>query len=201
MYTLGHVGLTLMINHSTEKKFGYKLSIMEYFLLAFASMVPDILDKSIGIIFFGTGRWIGHTLLFLITFSLIIVLINFHKLCAYLERFDIFSRISEGLDPSRIRYLFIGGVIAHLIGDILTLGPVVFLWPLLGPFPQLDSSAGFLYGFSNPIISLGEILGFISLLYLSHVNGWKKTGVFVILLLTVLYMGSYALAYYLLVGI
>jgi hypothetical protein len=199
MYLLGHVGLAFLANHFAERRFGYRLSILEYIILTFSALIPDILDKPISLIFFGNGRWVGHSLLFLVLFSLFILFINFDRIIHRLEKNEIVARLNTGGNPARIGKLIIAGILLHLIGDGSTLNPIVIFWPLLGSFPLSDSDAGFLYGFSDPITRMGEIFGLITLVYINYANGWSKRGLIKILILVMLYLVTFLIAYILLV--
>ena len=201
MYLLGHVGLALLVNHIAERYFRYRLSILEYIVLAGSALIPDMLDKPIGLIFFGTGRWIGHSLLFLILFSLLVSLIKFDYLLDLMEKNEFVSRLNKGGKSTRLRFLIIAGVVLHLIGDSTTLDPIVLFWPLLGSFPLPDTEAGFLYGFSDPLTRMGELLGLLTLIYINYANGWSKRGLITIAIFVISYISIFLFAYILLVDI
>lgn len=201
MYLLGHLGLALLVNHVAERYFKYRLSILEYIVLAASALIPDLLDKSIGLIFFGTGRWVGHSLLFLILFSSLLSLIKFDPVVGLIESNDLFSRLNKGGKSTRLRFLVIAGVVLHLIGDSTTLGPIVLFWPLLGSFPLPDNEAGYLYGFSDPFTRMGELLGLLTLIYINYVNGWSRRGLITIAIFVSTYICVFLLAYILLVDI
>ena len=97
LYLLGHLGFTAVIGFILDKKFpmdsieSNKLNnnSIKWFLLFLGSMIPDILDKTLGIFIFSTGRWFGHTLLLiLLECGLLIILIRFlsetHKFSYFL---------------------------------------------------------------------------------------------------------------------
>ena len=134
-----------------------------------------------------------------VLFSLFILLINFDRIIHRLEKNDIVARLNTGGNPARIGKLIIAGVLLHLIGDGTTLSPIVIFWPLLGSFPLSDSDAGFLYGFSDPFTWMGEIFGLITLVYINYANGWSKRGLIAISIFVILYLGSFLIAYTLLV--
>ncbi len=121
--------------------------------VAVGSMLPDIIDKPLGTILFGTpsmGRIFAHTLLFLL---LLIVL----AFC---------------LQDVRIASLC-GGVLIHLGLDFMWNSPVILLWPLLGPFPTAThiDAMGYiemlLLDLRDPIILVPECFGFAYLVYLA----------------------------------
>jgi membrane-bound metal-dependent hydrolase YbcI (DUF457 family) len=108
MLLFAHLGLTLA---------GARLmrgADLAFVLLG--SMLPDIIDKPLGEVLFGTpamGRTITHTLLFLLLLGI----------AAYY------------LSDLRLAWVA-GGVLAHLLLDFMWNSPSTLLWPLLGSFPQ-----------------------------------------------------------------
>ncbi len=113
--------------------------------LALGSMLPDIIDKPLGLLAFGTaeqGRTFGHTLLFLMVLA---------ALAVYLKNLMLTS-VSIG-------------VLAHLVLDSMWTSPAILFWPLLGNFPPvqdlgiLDYLQTLLYGLRNPMIWIPEALG------------------------------------------
>ncbi len=199
MYLLGHIGLALLANHFSERFFRYKLSILEYIILAISALIPDLLDKPIGIIFFDTGRWVGHSLLFLILVSLLIYRLNFDSMVHFIENNDFVTRLNKGGKSTRVRKLIIAGIALHLVGDITTLSQIVILWPILGSFPVSSSDVGFLYGFSDPFTRMGEIIGLLTLIYINYSNGWSKRGIITITIFVLVYTCIFIFAYLLLV--
>lgn len=114
MLLFGHIGLTFGIFYLifilTKRKFSYLLII-------FGSILPDLIDKPLGrvILPLGSGRLIGHTLVFL----LILIII--------------------GLSLLSIKHswqmLVLGLAVAlHLIEDRMWEQPDILFWPLLGGF-------------------------------------------------------------------
>ena len=142
MLLFAHVGLTLACSRL--------LHHVNLAALAFGSMLPDIIDKPLGLIVFGSpnmGRTIAHTLLFL----LLLAALSFHT--------------------RDIRLISITwGVLAHLILDGMWNSPEILLWPLLGPFPErplLDTLSFLemlLTGLKDPGILIPELAGFAYLL-------------------------------------
>ncbi len=108
MLLFGHIGLTFGIFYFmsilTKRKFSYPLII-------FGSILPDIIDKSLGriILPLGSGRLIGHTL----TFLLILILIGLSW---------------------RVMLVLALAVALHLIEDRMWEQPAILFWPLLGGF-------------------------------------------------------------------
>lgn len=119
--------------------------------VAIGSLLPDIIDKPLGEIVFGTpamGRTFAHTLLFLML------------LAAYAAYTRDIRHISLA-----------GGVLSHLILDSMWNSPVILLWPLLGNFPPAEHLDALSYigmllmGLKNPTILIPECLGLAYLIY------------------------------------
>ncbi|MGD0951596.1 MAG: metal-dependent hydrolase [Methanotrichaceae archaeon] len=119
--------------------------------LALGSMLPDIIDKPLGLLAFGTpaaGRTICHTLLFLLVLGVLAV---------YMKDFRVASVFA--------------GVLAHLTLDSMWQSPVILLWPLLGNFPLardlgvFDYMQALLYGLRNPMVWVPEMLGLAYLIF------------------------------------
>ena len=130
MLLFAHLGLTLLS--------GRFMRWADMAFLALGSMLPDIIDKPLGILAFGTpaaGRTICHTLLFLLVLG---------ALAVYMKDFRVASVFA--------------GVLAHLILDFMWQSPVILLWPLLGNFPLarelgvLDYMLALLNGLRNPMV-------------------------------------------------
>jgi hypothetical protein len=107
MLLFGHIGLTLgilyLVHLLTRRNFSYPLIII-------GSILPDLIDKPLGrvILPLGSGRLIGHTLIFL----LILVFIG-------LFRGILVLALASAL---------------HLIEDRMWDQPAILLWPILGGF-------------------------------------------------------------------
>jgi hypothetical protein len=121
--------------------------------LALGSMLPDMIDKPLSLIIYGTpamGRSVSHTFLFLLVMATI---------AFYLKNLRLAS-VS-------------GGVLAHLFLDSIWISPAIFLWPLLGNFPLskeqniFDYMLNLLLGLRNPEILIPEVLGLAYLIYFS----------------------------------
>jgi len=104
MLLFAHLGLTLAA--------GRIMRWVDLAFLALGSMLPDIIDKPLGLLAFGTaeqGRTFGHTLLFLMVLA---------ALAVYLKNLRLTS-VSVG-------------VLAHLVLDSMWKSPAILFWPLLG---------------------------------------------------------------------
>jgi membrane-bound metal-dependent hydrolase YbcI (DUF457 family) len=133
--------------------------------VAAGSMLPDIIDKPLGEILYGTpnmGRIFAHTFLLLL----------------------LLGAIACYTRDVRAASLF-GGVLAHLILDFMWLSPGVLLWPLLGGFPAAEplDAAGYLQmllsGLAKPAILLPETMGLAYIIYLiaeerEEIFSWTK---------------------------
>jgi len=146
MLLFAHVGLTLASSRLLRRA--------DLAALALGSMLPDIIDKPLGLIVFGSpgmGRTIAHTLLFLLLLA---------ALALYTKDIRLIS--------------LTWGVLVHLILDAMWNSPEILLWPLLGPFPngQLIDMLSYLEmlldGLKNPGVLIPELAGFAYLLHFAY---------------------------------
>ena len=112
MFVLGHVGITVGIIFLIHQRYFQEIAL-DYRLIAFLSLLPDIIDKTIGhLIFHGTldyGRLVAHTLLF----SLVITV--------------FFYRVSKA------KWLLLSlSIWLHLLLDRMLEDSYILFWPLLG---------------------------------------------------------------------
>lgn len=145
MLLFAHLGLTLAA--------GRFMRWADMAFLALGSMLPDIIDKPLGLLAFGTpaaGRTICHTLLFVLVLA---------TLAFYLKDLRLAS-VSVG-------------VLAHLTLDFMWQSPVILFWPLFGNFPVVrelgvsDYIQVLLNGLRNPMVGVPEVLGLSYLLFLA----------------------------------
>jgi membrane-bound metal-dependent hydrolase YbcI (DUF457 family) len=143
MLLFAHLGLTL-----AAARFARGADLAFVFL---GSMLPDIIDKPLGLIVFGTpamGRTHAHTILFLLI--LVAMAIYFRDI--------------------RLASLS-GGVLAHLVLDSMWNSPVTLLWPFLGSFPldielnTIDYMQRLLLSLNNQEMLVPEVLGLLYLIY------------------------------------
>ncbi len=128
-------------------------------LLLVAALLPDIIDKPMGHLFFrealSSGRIFGHTLLFLIVITLL-------GLCLYRSR-------------SQLWLLVIAfGTLMHLILDQMWQTPQTLLWPLFGfTFPREDITGWVQETFqellTDPAVYIPELIGAVIIIWL----GWR----------------------------
>ncbi len=146
MLLFAHVGLAL-----ASARFFSRVSLA---FLALGSMLPDIIDKPLGLIVFGSpsmGRTVAHTLLFLMLLA---------ALSFYSRDIRLFS--------------ITWGVLIHLSLDFMWNSPKILLWPLLGPFPSapiLDTMSYLqllLSGLKDPGIMIPEMAGLAYLIFFAY---------------------------------
>lgn len=143
MLLFAHLGLTLAAGR-----------LMRWVNLAFlvlGSMLPDIIDKPLGILIFGTaeqGRTFSHTLMFLM----------------------VLATSAIYLKDVRLASVSVG-VLAHLVLDSMWGSPIILFWPLLGNFPPaqdlgvIDYFQTLLNGLRNPMVWVPEVLGLSELIF------------------------------------
>ncbi len=143
MLFFAHLGLTLAAANFVKRS--------DLVFMAIGSMLPDIIDKPLGQLVFGTpamGRTFAHTLLFLLTLAI---------LAAYTRDIRIAS--------------LSGGVLMHLVLDFMWNSPVILFWPLLGGFPavvHLDTLSyleELFFALEDPVVLVPECIGLAYLLY------------------------------------
>jgi inner membrane protein len=136
---------------------------LSYVLLG--SMLPDIIDKPLGEVLFGTpamGRTFAHTLLFLLLLAAM----------AYYRKDLGMAWLT-------------GGVMVHLLLDFMWNSPRILLWPLLGGFLRaadlstLDYLQSLLRGLVEPMVAVPEMLGLVYLLFFawmrrSEIGCWNR---------------------------
>lgn len=190
MYLLGHTATGVILGWVFNKlyKEDSKISLL---IGAIAVMIPDLIDKPIGSMFFGTGRWIGHSLLFINSFGVLLFLSK-SRWMAWLS--------NKGLElPKFTPILILAGMYLHLLGDMPTISHIVMFWPLFGPFP-VGSREDFLKGLMSPITQVGESLGFLFHVWNGkrlkwNIRSWSYFGFFL-----VIYFGTIFVAWYFLIG-
>jgi membrane-bound metal-dependent hydrolase YbcI (DUF457 family) len=142
MLIFGHAGITLGIAWLIESKFKVK---MDYRMIIIGSLLPDIVDKPVGIILLplNNGRIFGHTILF----TLILLLI--------------------GLKYRKIIFLSFASFL-HLIEDEMWKEPKALLWPSFGfEFPVKENLS--FYEYVGKILS--EYTPSLSYVFISEVIG------------------------------
>ncbi len=184
MYLMGHIASSLLIAIIIEKIFELEINKL---YIGFASMFPDMIDKSIGSFIFNNGRWFGHSLLFLV--SILIILLILNKVLSETNKDKLQLNTQNA-------YTFFIGTIIHLIGDWIN-KEVVF-WPLFGDFPPGSLNA-FLFGFQDTFTTVTEIIGTITIILIGYSENWGRNTWIKYILLYVSYITSFTVLYYLLV--
>ena len=154
-----HLGITLLI-----VRYVFRDPNMDLRWVLAGSVLPDVIDKPIGSIFFhdtfGTHRLFAHALVFPV--ALLIVVMGLTR------RSTARRRGAIGL---------VIGCFVHLLLDGVWITPETFLWPFFGlEFPRV---AGSEFGtlvrnmVASPMVWLGEGLGIAYLVYLwrGHLAG------------------------------
>ena len=149
MLLFAHLGLTLASTRLLPL-----LPRADLACLALGSMLPDIIDKPLGLVLFGSpamGRTMAHTLLFL----------------------AMLTALSLRLRDIRAATLT-WGVFIHFLLDGMYSFPQTLLWPLLGPFPSAELVDTLSYiemllsGLNDPSILIPELAGLIYLFILAR---------------------------------
>ena len=174
MLPLGHMGITLgtavlldgalskscplsvQSAQPTQQSKPSVLSQIDLRLLLVGSLLPDIIDKPLGQVFFrdtfSNGRIFCHTLLF----PLLIALAGFYLYRRYRKTWPLVLSF---------------GTFVHLILDQMWLEHRALLWPLYGfAFEKIDLTGyeeGILHGLRNsPAVYVPETIGAVILVWL-----------------------------------
>ena len=168
MLIFGHIGITLGVFFAISYFAPRLKTFIDPRYLAIGALLPDFIDKPLGMIVFAStisnGRMISHTLLFSITLFLL-------GLYLYDKKSDI-----------RVITLATGSFF-HLIEDQMWATPQTLFWPLFGwnfPKDQVVDGLGFLLmllresiipqfsnGFIPAHIFIPEIIGMVVILILA----------------------------------
>jgi inner membrane protein len=168
--TLGAAAIAAEVIHNgkliPESKTSWFTSLSSYLdirVLLIGSILPDLIDKPIGLYFFresiGNGRTYAHTLLFL-------VLITVAGLLVY--RFQ----------HRNWMLVLAAGTLTHLILDATWQNPKTLFWPVMGTeFERIQVSGwfnGILDGLTSPMTYVPEFVGFAIILWFSLMLVFKK---------------------------
>jgi membrane-bound metal-dependent hydrolase YbcI (DUF457 family) len=143
MLLFAHTGIALAAGRFSKN--------VDLLFLAIGSMLPDLIDKPLGWMIYGTpnmGRIFAHTLLFLLILA---------ALALYSKDIRIISLAA--------------GVSIHLLLDFMWLSQVILFWPILGSFPQapymdaLSYMEMLLLALRKPWVLVPECLGLAYLIY------------------------------------
>ncbi|UCH90155.1 MAG: metal-dependent hydrolase [Thermoplasmata archaeon] len=150
MFPLGHIGITIgIVLLITYYKTDWRIKF-DIRWLALGAMLPDIIDKTIGLLilreYIDNGRIYSHTLLFAVILVTIAAFIRSNP------------TIALGF-----------GSCTHIAFDRMWELPSSFLWPSMGwSFPRIDFTPSHLTDilFHDPYTIVSEILGALILLFL-----------------------------------
>jgi len=122
--------------------------------LLIGAILPDIIDKPLGIFHIGSGRSISHTLLFLLIFTFVGLILYFTR-------------------KWKRMLVLATGIFFHLILDSMWLNPHTLFWPFNGwQLPGGNPSDWFnIWGSEltrNPAVFIPELIGFIVVVYFSY---------------------------------
>jgi hypothetical protein len=152
---LWHVGMTTLI-----ARYVFRDPAMDLRWLALGALLPDIVDKPIGSVFwndvFHAHRLFAHTLILPVTALAAVMLAT-----------------RRGTVARRAAIAVVLGWLVHLVLDGVWAGPEAFLWPIFGlDFPQTARS-DFLSlvrdMIANPLVWAGEAAGGAYLIYM-----WRR---------------------------
>lgn len=150
-------------SHLTDQKKNWMDTLGNYGdirLLILGSLIPDIIDKPVGLPLIGSGKIFCHSLLFLI-------LISASGWCLWHFR------------KKNWLLLISGGTLVHLLLDRMWLWPRVFFWPLYGwTFPRgiFDDWLPNIWHalLTMPSVYIPELTGAIIILYFAIILIHRK---------------------------
>jgi len=133
-----------------------RIDPIDYRMVLFGSLLPDIIDKPVFLLFGNNASLSGHDYAHTLLFNLVL-LIGGLALMSYRKSWLLIISLSSFL---------------HLILDQMWNGTVVLLWPLLGPLPKRETAglvSDILHDlFSCPEVYIPEIIGFVIVLLFAY---------------------------------
>jgi len=143
MLPFAHIGIALVLFYIIGMAFPKIRPHINYWYVIIGSMLPDIIDKTIGMILFAdtfaNGRIFSHALLFVVVLGI--------------AGYSLYTRKGD----SRVLILA-GGSLVHQLLDSMWKTPVTFLWPLLGwEFKRLEEYGSFWQFLLRVYGDLGDI--------------------------------------------
>ena len=131
---------------------------IDFRIVIIAAMLPDIIDKLVGMLFFkeefSNGRIFTHSMLIVGIISICLFIVGKAKLWSYLKTFG-----------------YILALWFHLLLDRMWEEPKTLFWPFLGTdFPRVDVefSDYFTFLFSKPAVFIGETIGALIIVILIY---------------------------------
>ncbi len=164
MYPLAHIGFSLGIIKLLRN---YRIiHILDLRFVIIGSLLPDLIDKPIGLVLNISGRGVFHSLIFILfLYSLL--------------RF----RFSE---KKLVLNSLLYGSIAHIFLDRVFLDLKIFLWPLLGfkiSYSVVDVNYYFLAVFNSLYVQITEFMGLMILVSFILVYGlYRKDNIITFIL-------------------
>ncbi|MFQ5919545.1 MAG: metal-dependent hydrolase [Thermoplasmata archaeon] len=165
MFPLGHIGLTLALVVGIRRWVDVRL---DYRILIVAALLPDFIDKPLGIALGIDGRNITHTLVFALALTALFLLFRWRS-----------QKGAAGTWAMVLLALAIG-TWTHLLFDRMGTLPEILLWPFLGlAFPPgVFDPLELLAGYRDPYILIGDLLGTAVIVYLTWRHGLHRKGNF-----------------------
>jgi membrane-bound metal-dependent hydrolase YbcI (DUF457 family) len=166
MFPLGHIGLTLALVLGVRRWVDVRL---DYRILIVAALLPDLIDKPLGLVFGIDGRNLAHTLVFALALTSLFLLLRWR------------STSNEGAEIWAMVLLAMAiGTWTHLLFDRMWALPEILLWPFLGvAFPTNPFDfAGLLAGYQDPYTLIGDVLGAVAIVYIAWRHGLHRKGRF-----------------------
>ncbi|MCJ2519837.1 MAG: metal-dependent hydrolase [Candidatus Thermoplasmatota archaeon] len=151
MFPIGHMGLTAALGEFLTRRRVISQQL-DYRILLLGSMLPDVIDKPLGILLGIEGRNVAHSLLFSVSLTLFLIL----------------PLVVQNIYPSRIARRLTNplpiltiGLWTHLLLDRIWQQPSIILWPFLGVgFEQATFDLfELIVGLLDPYVLGGEVLG------------------------------------------
>ena len=176
MLLFGHVGITaaaakltdtafpLEVLHNSESGFRYRIALMlsnfrdsagnlDYRMIIIGSMLPDIIDKPLFLLFSESGSFTGRSHAHTLLFALILLITGLLSKKSWLLTLALAN-------------------LTHLLLDSLWDSPEILFWPFLGGFKPYKAEGWFSILWDNltrlPEIYIPEIIGFIVTVYLIY---------------------------------
>ncbi len=166
MFFFGHVGITTGLVHAVNKK--YFKNKLNYPLIGFLSLGPDIIDKPLGLLakerFGNNTRLYGHSLVF--------------SLCLGLGLWIYFRNRKTKKIKTSYYVLLWSAFFGHNILDEFWIKSLhMFFWPLLG-YPPTRTPEIFKRWWEllqTPGVFVPELIGILILIYLYKVELKKSS--------------------------
>jgi len=188
MYPLGHIAVGLIIGYGIQllnrdqidKRYRHYLP----YIVVLGAIFPDLFDKPMLLVGFGSGRWFAHSIIGTLFFFLLAVMT--------VKIMDIFivTEFNSKLTYNNLLLLpiaFLCGMVAHLICDI-PIPPRVIFWPFLGSFPDRNLSNELIHDMRNPFNLITEFIGYLILLIFTKQRDWTKLLILLVFILGFTYV-------------